>query len=142
MGWAFHSVVFSFLIVQTVWFFIWTYSLIFHIFLPLSTFDSILLCYFDYSPDSIFLYFVCYGFLYVIIYIFCVFILCSQSFSVFVIEWYPFLNFAWKFSLLPWCYSVLHLTIHHSFLELCLSLIILLSASVPICSYIFCIHIW
>ena len=70
-----------------------------------------LLCYFDDSPASVFFHFICYMFLdefysfyyyCLLIYIFCVLILCSQFFfSVFLIALYPFLDFACRFSLLP-----------------------------------------
>ena len=71
-----------------------------------------------------------------LIYIFCALIFCSQFFPVIWITWYPLFGFAWKFSLLPWCYFVLPLTIYHSFPELYLSisLIFHLSAFTSICS--------
>ena len=72
-------------------------------------------------------------------YIFSVFWYCALSFFLcllFVL--YPFFDFACRFSLLPWCYFVLPLDIYHSLLELYLSLIFHLFASVSICSYIFC----
>ena len=109
-----------------------------------------LLYYFDDSSTFIFLRFICYVFLYglysfyyycLLIYIFCGLILCSQFFLL-AFKWYPFLDFSLEFSLHPWYYFVLFLTIHHSLLELCLSLIPHLSAFMSICSYIFCIHFW
>ena len=142
---------FSSLILWGVWFFLWTFYVIFHIFSPLSKFDficyailMILLLRFPYILSVIcsFMSFIL-SFITVFSYIFSVFWYCAlKFFSVFLIAWYGFLDFTWNVSLLPLCYFVLPLTIYHSLLELSLPLISHLSASVSICSYIFCIHIW
>ena len=95
-----HSILlfFTSLTVWDVWFFLWTFHLISHIFPPLSTFDFIC-CYFDDSPTSIFFHFILLymcpfmSFIFSIItvfsYIFCVLIFwycCALSFFVFLID--------------------------------------------------------
>ena len=142
---------FSSLIVWGVWFFLWTSRVTSHIFSPLSTFDLIccatlmillLLFSFILSVMCSFMSFIL-SIITVFSYIFSVFWYCALSFFLcLLIALYPFLGFACRFSPLPWCYFVLPLTIYHSLLELCLSLISHLSASESICSYIFCNHIW
>ena len=53
-----------------------------------------------------------------------------------------FLYFLYLKSFFTKCYFALSLTIYNSILELCLSLIIQLYASLSISSYTFCIHVW
>ena len=152
MRWTFNSVVFSSLLVWCVWFFFWTFRLTSDIFPPLSTFDFIfcatLMIFLLFCFLSFYLLYVPWWILFFVsllsshIYFLCFDIVLLIFFSVFLIELYHFLDFSWRFSLLPWCYFVLPLTIYHSFLEMSLSLISHLSVSVSICSYIFCNHIW
>ena len=106
-----------------LWFFLWTFHLISHIFHPLSTFDfiycttlMILLLLFSFILSVIcsFMSFIL-SIITVFSYMFSVFWYCALSCFVFLIAWYPFLSFSWKFSLLTWCYFILLLTISRGY---------------------------